>query len=98
MKALTEKQVLARLAKLSGWSINKKATELSKSYETHSFVAGLAFLARIAVYAEVLQHHPVVEVSFAHVTVTLTTHEATGLTTKDFELAKKIDSIIHRGT
>jgi 4a-hydroxytetrahydrobiopterin dehydratase len=92
-KVLTEAQILKKLASISGWMTNKKQTELSKSFKTDSFVDGLSLIARITVHAELMNHHPTIELSYGEVKVTLTTHDAKGLTLKDFELAERIDKL-----
>lgn len=92
-KLLTEKQIEKKLTKLSAWDINKKRTELSKTFTSTSFVDGLAFVARIAVHAELLNHHPEITFSFNKVRVSLTTHACKGLTQKDFDLAERIDTL-----
>lgn len=92
-KPLTGNQIAKKVSQLSGWQLNKKETELTKTFATHSFVKGLSFVAKIAVHAEVLGHHPDIELSYAKVKVKLTTHDVKGLTTKDFELAKKIEAL-----
>ncbi len=93
MKALSESQILKKLASISGWMTNKKQTELSKVFHTDSFVDGLSLVARITVHAELLNHHPTIELTYGKVKVSLTTHDVKGLTAKDFELATRIDSI-----
>jgi 4a-hydroxytetrahydrobiopterin dehydratase len=93
VKPLTETQILKKLAGISGWMTNKKQTELSKTFETDSFVDGLALTARITVHAELLNHHPIIELSYGAVKVTLTTHDVKGLSVKDFELAERIDAV-----
>lgn len=93
VKPLTETQILKKLAGISQWMINKKQTELSKDFITESFVDGLALIARITVHAELLNHHPTIELSYTRVRVVLTTHDAKGLTTKDFELATRVDRL-----
>lgn len=92
-KTLTEPQILKKLAGISGWMTNKKQTELSKSFDTSSFVDGLSLVARITVHAELMNHHPTIELSYDAVKVTLTTHDVKGLTAKDFELAERIDKL-----
>jgi 4a-hydroxytetrahydrobiopterin dehydratase len=94
MKTLTESQILKKLASISGWMTNKKQTELVKTYTCGSFVDGLALVARIAVHAELMNHHPTIELSYGKVKVTLTTHDVKGLTSKDFELAERIDRVM----
>ncbi len=91
---LTQAQILKKLATISGWMTNKKQTEISKVFSCDSFVDGLALVARIAVHAELLNHHPTIELTYSKVKATLTTHDSKGLTVKDFELAERIDKAI----
>ncbi len=92
-RPLTAKDIDKKFKAISEWQLNKKKTELTKTFEFPSFITGLAFCAKITVHAEILNHHPVLELSYGKVKVTLTTHDAKGLTNADFELAKKIDSL-----
>ena len=91
-KKLSENDVTKNLLKISEWTVNAKSTELSKVFEVASFVSGLALIAKIAVHAEVMGHHPVVELSSTKVKVRLSTQDVKGLTRLDFELAKRIDA------
>ena len=95
-KPLTLKEISKRLGALSEWQLNKKETHISKTFGTENFIAGLSFVAKIAVHAEILNHHPDIELTYTAVKVTLTTHEAKGVTTFDFDLAKRIDAIRER--
>jgi 4a-hydroxytetrahydrobiopterin dehydratase len=92
-KQLSQKQIEKKLSQISEWHLNKKLTEISKAFTFSSYVSGLAFVAKIAVHAELLGHHPTVELSYGRVVVTLTTHDTKGLSDKDFELAKRIDGL-----
>ncbi len=92
-KQFTKKQVEKHLKDLSGWKVNPKHTSLSKTFEVPNFVSGLAFAAKIAVHAEVLEHHPEITLSYDSVKIALTTHDAKGLTKNDFELAERIDNL-----
>jgi 4a-hydroxytetrahydrobiopterin dehydratase len=94
-KKLSETDVTKRLLKISEWAVNAKSTELSKTFFVQNFVSGLAFAARVAVHAEVMGHHPVLELSSEKVKVRLTTHDVKGLTKLDFDLAKRIDTFSH---
>lgn len=92
-KALAPKDVEKKFKAISEWQLNKKGTELSKTFAIDSFIKGLSFIAKIAVHAEIMQHHPDVTLSYTKVKVTLTTHDVKGLTQKDFDLAKRIDNL-----
>lgn len=91
-----DKAVEKNLKKISGWTLNAKVTEISKTFEFESFIKALEFVAKVAVHAEILNHHPTIELSFGRVKVRLTTDEAKGLTNLDFELAKRIDGLEKR--
>jgi 4a-hydroxytetrahydrobiopterin dehydratase len=93
MKQLTQKEVEKNLVRINAWMTNKKATELSKYFKTDSFLDGLALIAKIAVHAELMNHHPEILLSYDQVIVRLSTHDVKGLTKLDFELAKRIDAI-----
>jgi 4a-hydroxytetrahydrobiopterin dehydratase len=92
-KAYTEKQVVKSLEKLSSWQPNKKHTTITKSFEFPNFVSALAFLAKVTVHAEVMGHHPTAELSYGKLIITLSSHDAKGLTKRDFELAVRIDGL-----
>ena len=93
IKKLRESDIEKKLLKISDWNLNTKQTELSKTFPFASFMHGFAFVAKIAVHAEVMGHHPDIELSFSKVKVKLSTHDVKGLTNADFELAKKIDGL-----
>jgi 4a-hydroxytetrahydrobiopterin dehydratase len=93
MRLLTPKQREKHLETLSGWKLDKKGTQITKIFRTKTFLSGLSFIARIAVHAELLDHHPTIELAYKTVTVTTTTHDLKGLTKLDIDLAKRIDTL-----
>jgi 4a-hydroxytetrahydrobiopterin dehydratase len=66
---------------------------IGKVFKRKNFLDGLSFVTKMAVLAEMANHHPDVLLTWPKVTVMLTTHDAVGLTDKDFELAGEIDAI-----
>lgn len=82
-------RVNARLAELDGWSLADG--KLRKSFKFADFVAAFGFMSKCALVAEKLDHHPDWSNVWNKVDVTLWTHDAGGLTDKDFELASKMD-------
>lgn len=92
-KPFSQKEVLASLRKLSEWKPNKKHTEISKEFLFPNFISALAFLAKVTVHAEVINHHPEATLTYGKLVITLCTHSAKGLTKSDFELAKRIDGL-----
>ncbi len=92
-KKLTKAEISKRQKTVPEWSINAKENEISRRFETHNFLAGLSIVAKIAVHAEILGHHPLIELSYNSVKVRLSTHDVKGLSKLDFELAKRIDNL-----
>jgi 4a-hydroxytetrahydrobiopterin dehydratase len=91
MARLSDSEVEERLAGLAGWERRGKA--IAKQFERGDFVGSVKFVESMVEPAEAMSHHPDLEVSWATVTVTLSTHSEGGLTERDFELAAKIDGL-----
>ena len=81
-----------RLTDLPGWAITDGM--LTKSYETAGWPITMLVVGAIAFLAESADHHPDLLVTWPRVTVKLSTHDSGGLTTKDFELARRIDEAV----
>ena len=72
---------------------NLKEDSILRTFEFKGFVEAMAFVNKVAQVAETLEHHPDIAIAYNKVTLTLSTHSAGGLTQKDFDLARAIDSI-----
>lgn len=94
MEMLGADAVAARLAGLSGWTLND-AGEMSKTYTFSGFPQSLMFVTAVGVLAEAAQHHPDITIKWNKVTLALTTHDAGGLSDMDFDLARQIDALPH---
>ncbi len=92
-KKLKQSDIEKKLKKLPEWNVNTKVTEISRTFPLRSFITGLSFIAKIAVHAELMNHHPDIELSYGSVKVRISTHDIKGLSNLDFELAEKIDKI-----
>ncbi len=92
MKALTKKEVSKSLSEnLKDWTFEENA--ISRDFEFKNFVEAFTFMTAIAFEAEKLNHHPDWSNSFNKVSISLTNHEAGGVTQLDFELAGIADEI-----
>ena len=91
MARLGNDEIEAKLDELDGWSHEGDA--IVKEFDHGDFKGSVDFVNRITPEAEEMNHHPDLEISWATVKVTLTTHSDGGLTEGDFELAGKIDSM-----
>jgi len=90
---LTEAQIAARLQhELPRWSFEHGHIE--RVFKTAGWKASLMVVNAIGHLAEVAWHHPDLAVSYPSVTVRLMTHDAGGITDKDFELARKIEEVV----
>ena len=92
MKALTKQEVVVFLTdKLSDWTFDENA--IIRDFKFKTFIDAFSFMTAVAFEAEKLNHHPDWSNSYNKVNVTLTTHEASGITQRDFDLASSIDRI-----
>jgi 4a-hydroxytetrahydrobiopterin dehydratase len=84
-------QIISALGALPQWQRNGEV--ISRTYEFKDFPAAMVFVNDVAQIAEQAQHHPDVDIRWNKVTLALTTHEAGGLTEKDFALARQCDQL-----
>jgi len=92
MEKLSTQDVQSQLAALDGWSVNSK-DEITKTYTLAGFPQALLFVNAVGLLAEAAQHHPDILIQWKRVTLTLSTHDAGGLTQKDFDLAQQIEAL-----
>ena len=88
---LGEAEVEYALANLKGWT--RSGNAITKTFAFDKFLAGIAWVDKVALIAEKLDHHPDIDVRYTKITVTLATHSAGGLTKLDFDLAHAMDAI-----
>ena len=91
MAALSDIEIQRGLGGLSGWS--RKGDTLVKSYHFATFPAGIEFIRQVAKVAETQGHHPDIDVRYTKVSFVLSTHDAGGITDKDFVLARAIEEL-----
>jgi 4a-hydroxytetrahydrobiopterin dehydratase len=91
MKKSNITQIKSALKEIPGWK--KKAAVISRTFEFKDFPEALKFVNAVAKIAENARHHPDIDIRWNKVTLALTTHDAGGLTEKDFALAWKFDQL-----
>ena len=92
MNALSKTEVADFLAiQLKDWSLEENT--IVRNFKFKTFVDAFSFMTAVALIAEKMNHHPDWSNSYNKVNFTLTTHEAKGITQRDFELASLIDQI-----
>jgi 4a-hydroxytetrahydrobiopterin dehydratase len=87
---LAETEVVRRMADVPGWT--REGPGIRRAYSFDSFAAAMAFANRVAGLAEAADHHPDLLIQYRTVTLTLWSHDAGGLTERDFRLARQIDA------
>ena len=85
---LNDAQIQERAQQLEGWIVDGKKLHLNREFK--DFLEAIAFINQLVEPAEKAGHHPDLAISYNKVTVSLTTHDAGGLTEKDFDLAQII--------
>ena len=92
MKLLNEIDIKEKLNKISGWDFIENS--IRKDYKMKDFSNALAFILKIGIQAEKMDHHPdLLLYGWNNVKVTLSTHSAGGVTENDFNLAQQIEKI-----
>ena len=88
---LNDAEIHAQLADLDRWTHADQSITTVRTFP--GFPEAIAFVNQLIAPAESAGHHPNIEISYNKVTLTLTTHDAGGLTQKDFHLAQAIDRL-----
>ena len=77
----------------NGWHLGEDGKAIKRAYRFDDFTEAFAFMTRVALLAEVADHHPDWSNSYNRVEISLSTHSAGGITSKDYALAKAISAI-----
>ena len=91
---LTGPERAAALATLPEWTLRDDGSAIYRSCRFADFSAAFAFMARVALIAEKLDHHPEWSNVYDRVEITLTTHDAGGLSERDVTAARAIDRLL----
>jgi 4a-hydroxytetrahydrobiopterin dehydratase len=92
-RKLRSEEVTQRLGAIPGWSLGRGGGAIERTYVLPNFRAALAFVAFVGELAEAKNHHPDIDIRYNQATLRLSTHDAGGITPKDFELARLVDSV-----
>ncbi len=91
--SMTAVEVTKQLADLGGWKADSNKS-LSRELKFKDHLEAMGFVVRVAMAAEVLDHHPDLRIVYNQVSLVLSTHDTGGVTAKDFELARRINGFI----
>lgn len=88
---LSETEIQEHLRQLSGWTREGKTLQSVRTFK--DFIEAINFVNQLVEPAESAGHHPDLQISYNKVTISLTTHDAGGLTSQDFALAAVISQM-----
>ena len=91
-RKLTDAEIQEKLASVPHWTL--EGDKLRRDFKFADFVAAFGFMSRVALLAEKADHHPEWFNVYNRVQVWLNTHDAGGISDKDFALAAKIDALV----
>lgn len=91
---LTEEERTIALGDLPNWSLGRDGKAVERLFEFADFSEAFGFMARVALLAEKADHHPEWFNVYNRVEITLTTHDAGGLSQRDVAMAKAIDMLV----
>lgn len=91
---LTESERGDALASISDWSLVDGRDAITRTFQFKDFNAAFGFMSRVALKAEKMDHHPEWFNVYNRVEVTLSTHDAGGLTELDIKLARFMDGVV----
>jgi 4a-hydroxytetrahydrobiopterin dehydratase len=91
VRKLTHDEIQPRLASLPGWSLQDE--KLHREFRFANFSEAFGFMSRAALAAEKMNHHPEWFNVYNRVVVSLTTHDANGVSERDFDLALEMNAL-----
>jgi len=92
IKKLSDAEVAERLSQAPAWK--READKIRRDFKFDNFVTAFGFVTKVALLAEKADHHPEWSNVYNRVSIELTTHDASGLSQRDFDLAKQIDKLV----
>ena len=92
IKKLSGSAIEGELEKLVDWEL--KQQKLHRQFVFENFIEAFGFMSRVALLAETMDHHPEWSNVYNRVDIYLTTHDAGGISQRDFVLAEKIDHLL----
>ena len=91
MTTMSDSEIQNALAGLPAW--NRSGNAIQRIFEFSDFAHAMEFVNQVAAQAEEANHHPDIIINYSRVTLTLTSHDAGGLTKRDLAMARKISSL-----
>ncbi len=89
MAVLSSREVEDKIKDLEGWEVS--GNEIRKVYKMKNFIDSIGFVNKVAILAEMADHHPDILIKYSKVSISLSTHSEGGITEKDFNLAAQVE-------
>lgn len=86
----SDAEIRGALSELPGWK--QQGKEISKTFDLKGFKAAMAFAGTVGELAERADHHPDILIQYHRVTLTLSSHDAGGITDRDLRMARQIEA------
>ncbi len=90
----TNEEILQRLVFFPDWKLSEGF--LTKRYKFTNFIQAFAFVSQVAIISEKLNHHPCIVLDYNQLKLSIKTHDAGGITDKDFQWIEKINQIPYK--
>jgi 4a-hydroxytetrahydrobiopterin dehydratase len=90
--ALSQTEIQGKLRAVPGWELIKNKA-IQKKFTFANFKDALTFVNKVGELAEQSSHHPDITINYNKVTLSVTTHDSGGVTSKDFDLAGHVEKI-----
>jgi len=94
VEKLSQQQRDTGLKSLSDWTYDDGASAITRDFKFNDFSEAFGFMTRVALAAQQADHHPDWSNGYNKVSITLSTHDAGGLSQKDIDLAQAIDKLL----
>jgi 4a-hydroxytetrahydrobiopterin dehydratase len=94
IEQLTEEERAAALDELDEWDFDEARDAITRTFTFADFSEAFAFMTRVALLAEKVDHHPEWSNVWNRVEILLTTHDAAGLSQRDVDMAEAIDLLV----
>jgi 4a-hydroxytetrahydrobiopterin dehydratase len=91
---LSPQAINEQLAQVDGWSLHDG--KLQCQFVFRNFVDAFGFMSQVALLAEAMDHHPEWSNVYNRVKIELTTHDAGGITQRDFTLSQRINAVLEK--
>lgn len=94
MKAFSEAEIEQAMQDATLW--RREGQEIRRIFLLPTFMNAIGFVNQVAAHAESVNHHPDIDIRYNRITLALSTHDANGLTEKDFAFAKVADELFQQ--